>query len=135
MKVTLSTFFADIRFLQGGADHRKGPRPGLHLNDDGNDILFSNFVNFINMYWEKACVDNATIAQITLDTSNFSIENVDKIVSENNVDKQDSDNAYTSLRLGRAKNKDRSTIGSLNMNSLLNKIDYLRTLVTDSINT
>ena len=87
------------------------------------------------MYWEKACVDNSTIAQITLDTSNFSIENVDKIVSENNVDKQGSDNAFTSLRLGRAKNKDRSTIGSLNMNSLLNKIDYLRTLVTDSINT
>ena len=87
------------------------------------------------MYWEKACADNSTIAQITLDTSNFSIENVDKIVSENNVDKQGSDNSFTSLRLGRAKNKDRLTIGSLNMNSLLNKIDYLRTLVTDNINT
>ena len=27
----------------------RGRFPGLHLNDDGNDILFSNFVNFINM--------------------------------------------------------------------------------------
>ena len=26
----------------------RGRFPGLHLNDEGNDILFSNFVNFID---------------------------------------------------------------------------------------
>ena len=81
----------------------------------------------------KTCVDNPTIAPITLDTSNFSIENVDKNVSENNVDEQKSDNAFTSLRLWCSKNKDRLTIGRVNMNSVPNKIDDLRTLVTDNL--
>ena len=78
-------------------------------------------------------MDNPTIAPITLNTSNFSIENVDKNISENNDDEQESDDAFTSLRLWRAKNKDRLTIGSLNINSLPNKIDDLRTLVTDNL--
>ena len=58
---------------------------------------------------------------------------MDKNVSENNDDEQESDNAFTSLRLWRARNKDRLTIGSLNINSLPNKIDDLRTLVTDNV--
>ena len=70
----------------------------------------------------------------TLDTSNCSDQNVDKNVnSDSNVDKQGSDNAFTSLRLWNAKNKDRLTIGSLNINSLQNKIDDLRTLVMDNL--
>ena len=77
-------------------------------------------------------MDNSTIAPKTLDTSNCSDENVDKN-SDSNVDEQGSDNAFTSLRLWRAKNKDRLTIGSLNINSLPNKIDDLRTLVTDNL--
>ena len=55
---------------------------------------------------EKACVDDSTIVPITLDTSDFSIKNVDKIFCKNNGDEQESDNAFTSLRVWRVKNKD-----------------------------
>ena len=49
------------------------------------------------------------------------------------IDKQAGDNAFTSLKLWRAKNKDRLTIGSLNINSLPNKIDDLRTLISGNL--
>ena len=58
------------------------------------------------------------------------------LVSEDkvsNVDLDDKENAFTTLRSWRVKNSDRITLGSLNINSIPKKIDDLRTLVTNNL--
>ena len=69
-------------------------------------------------------MDNIPLTPIEIDTENLTQENVDG---------QDSDNAFIALKSWRAKNKDRLTIGTLNINSIPNKIDDLRTLISDNL--
>ena len=69
-------------------------------------------------------MDNIPLTPIEIDTENLTQENVDG---------QDSDNAFIALKSWRAKNKDRLTIDTLNINSIPNKIDDLRTLISDNL--
>ena len=69
-------------------------------------------------------MDNTNLTPIEIDTEN---------VTQENVDEQNSDNAFIALKSWRAKNKDRLTIGTLNINSIPNKIDDLRTLISDNL--
>ena len=62
------------------------------------------------------------LTPIEIDTEN---------VTQESVDEQNSDNAFIALKSWRAKNKDRLTIGTLN--SIPNKIDDLRTLISDNL--
>ena len=64
---------------------------------------------------------------------NTSDENIEENISDNNVHEQESDDAFTTLKSWRAKNNDRLTIGSLNIDSLPNKIDDLRSLVPNNL--
>ena len=53
-------------------------------------------------------------------------------LTQENVD-EDVDNAFVALKSWRAKNKDRLTIGNLDMNSIPNKIDDSRNLILDDL--
>ena len=64
-------------------------------------------------------MDNAPLGQFETSTPLNQIE-----------DEQASDNAFTLLKSWRAKNRERLTIGSLNINSISNKIDDSRTLIS-----
>ena len=57
------------------------------------------------MWCEKACVDNIPLTPNEVDNEN---------ITQENVNEQESDNAFTALKSWRAKNKDRLTIDTLN---------------------
>ena len=67
-------------------------------------------------------MDNAPLRQFESSTPLNQIE-----------EEQASDNAFTLLKSWRAKNRERLTIGSLNINSISNKIDDLRTLISGNL--
>ena len=100
----------------------KGRFPGLHLNADGTNILFSNLVNSINSWYVNACVDNPP-----------PIFDSEKEGDDIDLDFDNSEDAFTALQSWRVKNSNRIALGSLNINSLPNKIDGLRTLITNNI--
>ena len=60
-------------------------------------------------------MDNSPTIPIDLNTSD---ENIEENISDNNVHEQESDDAFTTLKSWCVENKDRLTIGSLNINSL-----------------